>query len=185
MKTLLHCCCGPCTAGSLPAFLERGREVTGWYFNPNIHPYKEFTARRDSFIQYMQAVNCEYLVENEYPLEDWLLVQAPLAKERQARCGNCYRLRLEPAAQKAAELGYDAYSTTLLVSPYQDHQLLIEVGQEMALRYGVSFDYIDLRPGFRDGQNQAREMGLYMQKYCGCIYSEKERYVKKKKKAAE
>lgn len=74
--------------------------------------------------------------------------------------------------------GYDAFTTTLLVSPYQNHDLLIQVAEELAEKYEVKFLYRDFRPGFREGQNEARELGLYMQKYCGCVFSEEDRYSK-------
>ena len=79
---------------------------------------------------------------------------------------------------------YQYYSTTLLISPYRNHELLRRLGEEYGVLYGVRFAYLDLRPGFKTGQESARQAGLYMQKYCGCIYSEKERYVRKKKGAA-
>ena len=90
----------------------------------------------------------------------------------------CYRIRLEQAAKYAKENGYDAFTTTLLVSPYQDHETLQKVGEEMAEKYDIEFLYRDFRPGFREGQNEARELGLYMQKYCGCVFSEEDRYSK-------
>ena len=83
----------------------------------------------------------------------------------------CYRVRLEQTAKYAKENGYDTFSTTLLISPYQNHEALIEVAKTMAEKYGIEFLYRDFREGFREGQNKARELGLYMQKYCGCIFS--------------
>lgn len=178
MKLLLHCCCGPCAAGSLPQFLAAGYQPFGWYWNPNIHPYQEHKARRLSFVQLFESQGLPYEASSDYPLEEWLKA---VAEAPDKRCRHCYRTRLEAAARKAKEMDYPYFSTTLLISPYQNHQLLRELGEEYAAAYGVKFAYLDLRPGFRDGQAAAREAGLYMQKYCGCIYSEKERYVKPKK----
>lgn len=178
MKLLLHCCCGPCALGSLPQFIAAGYEPFGWYWNPNIHPYQEHKARRLSFEELFRFKGLPYEASSDYPLEKWL---AAVAAAPEKRCRHCYELRLEAAAVKARELGYPCFSTTLLISPYQNHELLRRLGEEYAVRYGVGFAYLDLRPGFRAGQEAAREAGLYMQKYCGCIYSEKERYVKKKK----
>ena len=81
----------------------------------------------------------------------------------------------------AAEHGYTSFTSTLFVSPYQNHELLRQTAEELGRQYGVPFLYRDFRPGFRDGQRQARELGFYMQKYCGCIFSEEERYIKAKK----
>ena len=95
------------------------------------------------------------------------------------RCGYCYDVRFELLAKVAKEEGFDAFSTTLLVSPYQNHELIIKVAEEKAKKYGVDFYYRDFRVGFREGQQIARDLGMYMQKYCGCIFSEEERYAKK------
>lgn len=95
----------------------------------------------------------------------------------QNRCTNyCYRVRLEQTAKYAKENGYDAFSTTLLVSIYQNHDEIKKIGEELANIYGIKFLYRDFRVGFRQGQAKARELGLYMQKYCGCIFSEESRY---------
>ena len=88
-------------------------------------------------------------------------------------------MRLDKTAQKAKELGFDYFSTTLLISPYQNHEMIYEVAEDMAEKYGVKFLYKDFRPFFREGQKIAMELGMYMQKYCGCIFSEEERYLKK------
>ena len=88
----------------------------------------------------------------------------------------CYRVRFEQTARYAKEHGYDTFSTTLLISPYQNHNALKKIGEEMAEKYGLNFLYRDFRPGFREGQAEARELGLYMQKYCGCVFSEEMRY---------
>ena len=175
MDLLLHCCCGPCATGSIPQFQEAGYQPTGWFYNPNIHPWQEQKARRESFELLMQQLALPYHTEAGYPLEDWL---KQVAQQPEQRCEFCYRSRLEPAARLAAEKGFSCFSTTLLISPYQQHELIKALGEEYAQRYQVRFVYLDLRPRFRAGNAEARERGLYMQKYCGCIYSEKDRYVK-------
>ena len=114
-------------------------------------------------------------MEDEYGLRSF--VKAAENGASHQRCAFCYRLRLEKTAAVAAEKGYDAFSVSLLISPYQDHELLRETGEGLSARYGLAFFYRDFRPRFRQGQNQAREAGYYMQKYCGCIYSEEERYL--------
>lgn len=177
MKDLfLHCCCGPCAAGSIPQLEAAGYKPFGWFYNPNIHPYQEHKARRLAFVELMEQLGLEYAACKDYPLEDWL---RHVAADPTSRCAYCYRSRLEPAAAEAAKRGFSVFSTTLLVSPYQNQELIIQVGRECGAVHGVEFLAQDLRPGFREGQADARERGLYMQKYCGCIYSEKERYVKK------
>jgi len=178
MDLLLHCCCGPCAAGSLPFFLAEGYTPYGWFFNPNIHPFTENKERRKSFNLFMEQEGIPHSAEKDYPLEQWL---SAVAQAPEQRCTYCYQSRLDAAAQKAAEMGLPYFSTTLLVSPYQNHELIRMIGEECGHKHGVTFAYVDPRPGFRDGQALARERGLYMQKYCGCIYSEKERYVRTKR----
>lgn len=95
------------------------------------------------------------------------------------RCSYCYTTRLSETAKYAYENNYDAFCTTLLISPYQNHEKIIEIGNKLAEKYGIKFYYYDFRPYFREGQAKARELGFYMQKYCGCIYSEEERYQNK------
>ena len=105
------------------------------------------------------------------------------ACDLEARCqAYCYRVRMEAAARYAAENGFDSFTTSLLISPYQDHQGIAAAAREMGERYGVEFLYRDFRPLFQEGQQFAREHGFYMQKYCGCIFSEEDRYCKKKTK---
>ena len=93
------------------------------------------------------------------------------------RCEYCYKVRLEETAKYAKENGFDAFSTSLLISPYQNHLRIKEIGEELEEKYGIKFLYRDFRERFREGQGKARKKQIYMQKYCGCIFSEEERYV--------
>lgn len=153
-------------------------EVTGFWYNPNIHPYTEYRSRKNTLEEYARAIDLPLVLENDYGLREF--VQA-VAGDIDGRCGHCYRCRMEKTAQYAVQNGFDGFTTSLLISPYQDHQAICHVAQEMGERYGVEFVYRDFRTLFRPGQEKARELGLYMQKYCGCIFSEEERYRKKKK----
>ena len=107
-----------------------------------------------------------------------------MADNIDARCGYCYRVRMEETAKYAAENGYDSFTTTLLISPYQNHEMICAVAKAMGEKYGVEFLYRDFRPLFQAGQEYAREHGFYMQKYCGCIFSEEDRYMAAKRKKA-
>jgi len=176
---LLHICCAPCSIATLKVFKENGFEPLGYFFNPNIHPYKEFSRRKETLRQYLEEEKVPLVIEEDYLLEDFL--RMVVHKEKQ-RCLHCYRLRLETAARYAREKGMERFSTTLLISPYQKHDSIKEIGEEMADKYGLQFIYLDLRPVFRESLRQARERGLYLQGYCGCIFSEKERYYKPKVK---
>lgn len=178
MKLLLHTCCGPCSIYPIQALKKKGHEITAYFYNPNIHPYKEFQKRKETLEQYSRQTAVPLWVDEEYGLEKFL--QRVVHRE-QERCQHCYEMRLRQSAEKASEAGFDGFSTTLLVSPYQNHDRLKEIGETVAKEAGTVFVYEDFRPGFREAQNHARELDLYRQPYCGCIYSEMDRYYKPNK----
>lgn len=182
MAILLHTCCGPCLTGSYPileANTGAGNTVLFWE-NPNIHPFIEYQQRFESFKTAATSLKLEVLFGDEaYGLNRFLL--ALNNDFGTGRCEICYRLRLEATAKAAASNGIAAFTTTLLISPYQDQELLIKTGEQVAAENGVAFHYTDFRPGFRGSHNAARELGLYRQKYCGCIFSEHDRYKSDKK----
>lgn len=144
------------------------------WFNPNIHPFTEYSNRLGSMKKLDMMWELDTLYRDEYGLREFLRNTA--GREAQ-RCEYCYTLRLEEAAKTARNVGADAFTTTLLVSPYQKHGLLVEIGRMMQQKHDVEFLYQDFRPGFREGRRIGREMGFYSQKYCGCVYSEEERYL--------
>jgi predicted adenine nucleotide alpha hydrolase (AANH) superfamily ATPase len=154
---------------------EQGHAPTAYWFNPNIHPYTEYRARRDAVAAYMPTVNVPLVQAGGYDLRGFL--QALPSYDD--RCQTCYTLRLYSTAQYAAAQGFDSFTSTLLVSPYQNHAQLCAVAEKAAAKYGVPFLYCDFRERFREGQARARELGLYRQKYCGCMFSEEERYCNK------
>lgn len=179
MDTLLHICCAPCSVACIEWLREDGIEPAGFWYNPNIHPFTEYRQRRNTLIDYAKTVGLSLAAEDEYGLRPFVRA---VCGDLEHRCAFCYRCRLEAAARYAAENGFASFTTTLLVSPYQDHELLCRTGEDLGRQYGVEFLPRDFRPRFRAGQQKARELGLYMQKYCGCIFSEEERYCKRAKK---
>ena len=187
MKLLLHTCCAPCSVQCVEALGEEGIKPALFWYNPNIHPYTEYRARKDALKDFAENKELALIMEDNYGLRlfvDWAAASKPasdMISDTDRRCTFCYRLRLEKAARTAAEKAYAAFSTTLLISPYQNHELVKKTGGEMAAKYGVEFFYRDFRPRFREGQNQARAAGYYTQKYCGCVFSEEERYLGKDK----
>lgn len=177
MKLLLHCCCGPCSVMPTKLLREAGHELAAYFYNPNIHPYREYKKRRNAFREFMEGERISFAIDDLYDMEDFL---GAVAGHPSARCGHCYEMRLRRAAEFAAAEGFEGFSTTLLVSPYQKHELIRVIGEKLAAEYGIAFLYQDFRPWFDEGQRIARERELYMQGYCGCIYSEKDRYFKPK-----
>ena len=174
MKLLLHTCCAPCSVYCIKSLRKEGIEPVVYWFNPNIHPYVEYKTRRDTLKEYTASIGVQAIFDENYGLKDFC---KNVINDLENRCVKyCYRVRLEQTAKYAKENGYDTFSSTLLISPYQNHEALKKIGEEMAEKYGLNFLYRDFRPGFRQGQAEARELGLYMQKYCGCIFSEESRY---------
>lgn len=181
MNTLLHTCCAPCSIHCIESLRQEGIEPVSYWFNPNIHPYTEYRSRKTTLEEYAKSIQLKLIVDNTYGLRDFV---AAVIDDLQHRCAYCYQVRLEQTARYAAEHNFDSFTTTLLVSPYQKHEAIVAAGERAAQTYGVPFLYRDFRPGFRQGQEQARQRNLYMQKYCGCIFSEEERYRHKQLKKA-
>lgn len=175
MKILLHICCGPCSISPICTLREMGHSVQGYFFNPNIHPFKEFSRRLETLKEYAMAIDLPLKVDSRYLLEEFL--QAAMNPER-IRCESCYELRFRQAAKLALSMNCDAFTSTLLVSPYQKHELIVEVAERIAREEGTRFLYHDFRPGWQSGVAISRERMMYRQPYCGCIFSEKERYCK-------
>ncbi len=174
-RLLLHTCCAPCSVYCVDNLQDEGIEPVSFWYNPNIHPYQEYKARRDTLIRYAESIGLQLVVHENYGLREFVRA---VSADIDHRCGYCYACRLEETARYAAGNGFTHFSTTLLVSPYQNHEEICRTAEEFAKRYGVQFLYRDFRPGFRQGQAKARDLGLYMQKYCGCVFSEEERYAK-------
>lgn len=176
-RILLHTCCGRCTTYVLERLQEEGFQVTGFWYNPNIHPYLEHERRREAMLAYAQKVNLPMIVHERYEMPLYL---REVVGEEIGRCNLCYRMRLTKTAQTAKESDFPCFTTTLLMSIYQDRDLIGRVGEEVAREEGVEFYYEDFTPGWQQHHELSREAHIYKQKYCGCIYSEWERYRKKK-----
>jgi len=179
MKLLLHTCCAPCLIYPLEILREKGFEVTGFFYNPNVHPFSEYKNRKQAIEDFSKGVSCEAIYPEYNPTEFFQAVN--LREVNPGRCPVCWGLRLKRTAQEAKEKGFNHFSTTLLVSPYQDIELIKKIGADIAEEEGVGFYYEDFRPGFRKAHDEARAKGIYCQKYCGCIYSEMERCRKSEK----
>jgi predicted adenine nucleotide alpha hydrolase (AANH) superfamily ATPase len=171
MRVLLHTCCGPCSLEVCDALRWGGHDPLGFFYNPNIHPFAEFERRRQTMAEAAEALALPMIWRDEYGLVEFL---RRVVFHEQERCRLCYEMRLGAAAEAAAREGCQAFTSTLLVSPYQDQGVLREVGERAAASAGVEYLAEDFRPLFRQGHRRAKEMGLYCQNYCGCIYSEME-----------
>lgn len=172
-RVLLHACCGPCTTAVLEALRADGREVTAFFYNPNLHPAAEYERRRAAMARVSAAMCLEVLWQHpQQGAQEY--IRAVRGREGE-RCRACYQLRLEAAARQAAAGGFDAFTTTLAISPYQDLDLLGQVGQEAASRHHTHFLFQDFRPLYRRSRELAAQLALYRQDYCGCRFSLQER----------
>ena len=178
LKLLMHTCCAPCSVMCIETLRAEALEPVLFWYNPNIHPCKEYKMRKNTLVEYAASVKAKLVIENEYGLRKFIEGVFPNFDDR---CGFCYKIRFEETAKYAAEHGVDAFTSTLFISPYQNHELLKVTAEAASEKYGVHFLYRDFRPFFKEGQEKAREKGLYMQKHCGCIFSEEDRYKRRKK----
>lgn len=170
-KILLHICCGPCSLfpiNDLKSFLKDEKySITGIFYNPNIHPVEEHLKRMEGAVTASLNKGIELIKFDDFDQLKWESFKE-LGNER---CNLCYKMRLMFVAKYAAENGFTHFTTSLLVSPYQNHQLICQTAIMAAEKFGVEFLYRDFRPGFRLGQSEAKTLGIYRQKYCGCILS--------------
>jgi len=173
MKILLHICCAPCLIGPYERLAEEGHEVTALFFNPNIHPLIEFRRRLKAVKVLQERMPVPVIFDESYGLVQFL---HEVDWDSPRRCRDCYRLRLNRTARQAVEGGFDAFSTTLLASRQQDHDLVRSVGTDCARKTGSRFLAEDWRPLADQGHDRARDMRLYLQGYCGCVFSEWERF---------
>lgn len=178
MKLLLHTCCAPCLIYPLEQLKKKRFMVTGLFYNPNISPLDEYDQRLNTVRGYSESIKFDLIVHKNDCNNYLNLVAAD--EEKPARCKICWQMRLKETAQFAKNNNFDGFSTTLLVSPYQDQVLLKVTGEEVANDLGIEFYFEDFRPGFRQAQEKAKKLNLYRQKYCGCFYSYNEKYKNKK-----
>jgi predicted adenine nucleotide alpha hydrolase (AANH) superfamily ATPase len=157
---------------------EKGFEVTGLFYNPNIHPLSEYKNRMQAVKDFSATVNILIEYPEYNPKEFFQAVN--LREAHRVRCSICWSERLAKTAKAAKEKGFDCFSTTLLVSPYQNQEVLKKIGKDVSIETGIDFYYEDFRPGFKESHDKAHKMGIYCQKYCGCIYSEIEKHEKSK-----
>ena len=173
MRVLLHICCGPCAIVPIRSLRDEGHTVEAAFLNPNIHPYQEYERRLEAAREVTEAFDVPIPFVDEYGLVPFL--RAVVGSENE-RCGICYALRLDRAAELAAAGGYDAFTTTMFVSTQQDHDVIGSAGETAAAKHGVPFLARDWRDRVMEGVRESKAMGHYRQQYCGCIYSEWERY---------
>jgi len=189
-KLLVHLCCGPCSVAPLRELLKETAEVWGFFHNPNIHPLEEFRLRLEAVKKLAELLSIPVKYDEVYRPGEFIKgVRSHTGQDEgvpsfNERCGYCYSSRLEATAKAAKEGGFGVFTSSLLFSKYQDHGAIRAAGVEFARKYGILFLYEDFRLLWQEGREASRSLGLYSQKYCGCVYSRIERYAEKKRKKA-
>jgi predicted adenine nucleotide alpha hydrolase (AANH) superfamily ATPase len=173
MKVLMHICCGPCTIYPLKALREEGIDVAGYFFNPNIHPYSEFSKRLETLKNYARVALLPLTIDDEYDLVTFLRGTLDKGPDR---CLFCYAHRLKRTFARGRNGGLDAVTTTLLYSKYQNHEAIKATGDRLSKQFGLPFLYRDFRTGWKEGVDLSKNLNMYRQAYCGCIFSERERF---------
>jgi predicted adenine nucleotide alpha hydrolase (AANH) superfamily ATPase len=173
MNILFHICCAPCAIYPLSRLRKQGFSIQGYFYNPNIHPYLEYQKRMSTVQEFSALAGLSVSYRDGYDLDEFLI---RVAGKGSGRCEQCYRMRLDAAAAETNRSGYSLFTTSLLYSKYQNHDLIRAVAEEMAREHGVELYYEDFRKGWREGVVESKAIGLYRQQYCGCVYSERDRY---------
>ncbi len=179
-EILLHLCCGPCAIVPVLRLREQGFKVTGLFVNPNIQPLSEYLARREAMVECANELNLPMLWRDDvWNIQSWTHAASNMQSNGQNRCIYCYSSRLDICSQMAKELKFETFSSSLLYSRYQNHEQIIEQAMAAAKTHNTIFYYEDYRDEWQKGIDLSKKFNLYRQKYCGCIYSEAERYAKK------
>ena len=172
-RLLVHCCCAHCAAYTVEYWRGQDYNVSALWYNPNIHPYTEHQHRLEAMQSLAEKMGLPLIIAEGYDIIDYF---RQVVGHEAERCRYCFKLRLSKTAEIARERGFDAFTTTLLISPQQQHELIKEVGDEVAKVTKVDFLYADLRNRYSDSRHITKPLDLYRQQYCGCVYSEWERY---------
>jgi predicted adenine nucleotide alpha hydrolase (AANH) superfamily ATPase len=178
MKILLHICCAPCSIYPVKILRDEGFDMLGFFYRNNIHPYSECIKRQETLESYATSIDLTVIYQKSYDLEGFI---RNVAFRESNRCSFCYHERLRSTALIAKRGKFDCFSTTLLYSKFQKHDEIKLIGEAVGKSEGIMFYYNDFRVGWKEGVEMSKRLGMYRQQYCGCIYSEKERYYKEKK----
>lgn len=174
-KLLLHICCGPC-ATHVIELLRPQYDLTGYFYNPNVHPEEEYGRRLEAMEGYARRIGLPFIVE-EYDPDNWFTQVRGLEQEPEGgkRCEVCFRMRLERVADYASQHGFPYFATTLSISPHKSAQTINRIGTELAERHGLRFHAADFKQedGFKISCQMSKELGLYRQNYCGCVFSQR------------
>jgi len=172
-KVLVHCCCAHCAAYTVEYWRAQGYEASAFWYNPNIHPYMEHQHRLEAMRALAEFLSFPLVIAEGYDIIEYF---RRVVGDEAGRCRHCFRLRLDRTADEALKLGFDGFTSTLLISHQQTHEVLKQGGEETGREKGIDFLYADLRKRYSDSRHITKPLNIYRQQYCGCVYSEWERY---------
>ena len=181
MKILLHTCCAPCSIYPIRVLREEGLDVMGFFYRHNIHPFTECLKRENTLKTYADKIQLRVQYQEGYDVEGFL---RNAAYRESNRCSACYHDRLRATALRAKRGNFDCFSSTLLYSKFQNHEMIRSIGESVGKSVGLPFCYRDFRKGWKEGIDKSKSQAMYRQQYCGCIYSEKERFYRPKEKSS-
>lgn len=174
MKILLHICCGPCATIAIERLKEKNFEITGFLYNPNIYPIEEYNLRLKNAENVAKKNNIE-IMPSSYENNEWYKKIKGYEDEKEGgkRCELCIKMRLTKTGEKAKEEGFDMFSTTLTTGINKDSKLIVLYGASISDSLSLPFYSEDFKKnaGFQRSVALSKEMGLYRQRYCGCLYS--------------
>ncbi len=173
-RVLVHICCGPCALYPVQDLRKQGYEVVGLFYNPNIHPLQEYMRRRQGAQEVARGLDLKMIYKDEE--YDPVTYMRHIAFREANRCLLCYQLRLQRTMSIAERGKFDFFTSTLLYSIHQKHQDIVRLGRDMAGNKELQFLDRDFRTGWKQGVQQSLDWGIYRQQYCGCLYSEVERF---------
>lgn len=173
MNLLLHICCACCLCAPLGELRKEGFKVTGLFYNPNIHPFLEFRKRLKALRVFQETDPIPVIYCEDYGIKEYL---KNVNYEGNDRCADCYAMRLRFVVAFSKKNGFDAFTSTMLFSVYQNHEQLKTLSENLAREHNSKFIYRDYRYLSECSHDLAKRKMIYRQGYCGCIFSEYERY---------
>jgi epoxyqueuosine reductase len=174
-SVLVHCCCAHCSAYTIEYWRKEGYDVSALWYNPNVHPFREHQSRLEAMNTLSGNMSFPLVIADGYEIFEYF---RRVTGNEVERCTYCFTLRLDKTAEMASKMGIGAFTSSLLISPHQKHDLARSIGEKIASQRSVRFLYADLRKRYSDSRHVTKPMELYRQKYCGCLYSEWEGYSK-------
>jgi len=174
-KVLMHSCCAPCSGPLIEKIAESGIDLTIFFYNPNIHPKKEYEIRKKENIRFADKLGLNF-VDADYDVQDWFARAKGMEKEpeRGIRCTMCFDMRFERTALHAYENDFKIITSSLGISRWKDMQQINDSGERSASFYpGITYWKYNWRKegGSARMYELAKEEKFYKQEYCGCIYS--------------